>query len=100
MRTQDASIMTNSSASITGPAKTPLGLKISKLSLLMLDHDVKIETRRTREDIPLVVETIDKTAYEMIHEEKNSRRARINTARVATTCTIARCVTKCLPTNL
>ncbi len=47
-----------------------LGLKISKLSLLMLDHDVKLETRRTRDDIPKVVETIDKTAYEMINEKE------------------------------
>ncbi|GAB4275032.1 MAG: hypothetical protein Kow0029_15820 [Candidatus Rifleibacteriota bacterium] len=46
-----------------------LGLKISKLSLLMLDFDVKIETTRTRDDIPKVIETVDKTAYAMIHEK-------------------------------
>lgn len=46
------------------------GLKISKLSLLMLDHDCKIETTRTRDDIPKVVESIDKTAYAMIHEKE------------------------------
>jgi hypothetical protein len=45
-----------------------LGLKISKLSVLMLDHDCKIETTRTREDIPKVIESVDKTAYDMIHE--------------------------------
>ncbi|NCB37533.1 MAG: hypothetical protein EOM80_02080 [Erysipelotrichia bacterium] len=45
-----------------------LGLKISKLSLLMLDHDVKLVTTRKREDIQKVVEAVDKTAYEMIHE--------------------------------
>lgn len=45
-----------------------LGLKISKLSLLMLDHDCKIETTRSRDSIPKVIEAIDKTAYEMIHE--------------------------------
>ena len=45
-----------------------LGLKISKLSLLMLDHDCKLETSRTRDDIPKVIEAVDKTAYEMIHE--------------------------------
>jgi RecB family exonuclease len=45
-----------------------LGLKISKLSLLMLDHDCKIETTRTRDDIPKVIESVDKTAYAMIHE--------------------------------
>ena len=45
-----------------------LGLKISKLSLLMLDHDCKIETTRTRDDIPKVIESVDKTAYQMIHE--------------------------------
>lgn len=43
-------------------------LKISKLSLLMLDFDVKLETTRTRDSIPKVIEAIDKTAYEMIHE--------------------------------
>lgn len=44
------------------------GLKISKLSLLMLDHDVKLVTTRTRDSIPKVIEAVDKTAYEMIHE--------------------------------
>lgn len=47
-----------------------LGLKISKLSLLMLDFDVKLETTRTRDSIPKVIETIDKTAYEMINEKE------------------------------
>jgi RecB family exonuclease len=45
-----------------------LGLKISKLSLLMLDHDCKIETTRVRDDIPKVIESVDKTAYAMINE--------------------------------
>ncbi|RCK78345.1 MAG: hypothetical protein OZSIB_1587 [Candidatus Ozemobacter sibiricus] len=47
-----------------------LGLKISKLSLFMLDHDVKITTTRTRDDIPKVVEKVDETAYAMINEKE------------------------------
>lgn len=49
-------------------AENTLGLKVSKLSLLMLDHDKKIETTRNHDDIPSVIEAIDKTAYDMIHE--------------------------------
>ena len=49
-------------------AEETMGLKISKLSLLMLDHDKKIETFRSRENIPHVIEAIDKTAYEMLTE--------------------------------
>ena len=49
-------------------AEETMGLKISKLSLLMLDHDKKIETFRSRENIPHVIESIDKTAYEMLTE--------------------------------
>ena len=70
MRTQDAVDHDKQLSIYYWACEDTLGLKISKLSLLMLDHDVKIETRRTREDIPLVVETIDKTAYEMIHEKE------------------------------
>ena len=49
-------------------AKKSMGYNISKLSLLMLDHDVKIKTTRKDSDIEAVLESIDKTAYEMIHE--------------------------------
>lgn len=70
MRTQEA-VDTDKQLSIYYWAcEDTLGLKISKLSLLMLDHDVKLETRRTRDSIAKVVETIDKTAYEMIHEQE------------------------------
>ncbi|PKL40189.1 MAG: hypothetical protein CVV41_20485 [Candidatus Riflebacteria bacterium HGW-Riflebacteria-1] len=69
MRTQEA-VDTDKQLSIYYWAcEDTLGLKISKLSLLMLDHDVKVETTRTRDSIPKVIETIDKTAYEMIHEK-------------------------------
>ena len=34
----------------------------------MLDHDKKIETTRKESDISYVLESIDKTAYEMLHE--------------------------------
>ena len=47
-----------------------MNLKISRLSLLMLDHDCKIETTRTRDSIPKVIESIDKTAYAMINEKE------------------------------
>lgn len=70
MRTQDAVDHDKQLSIYYWACEDTLGLKISKLSLLMLDHDVKIETRRTRDDIPKVVETIDKTAYEMIHEKE------------------------------
>ena len=49
-------------------AKETCGYNVSKLSLLMLDHDKKIETTRKESDISYVLESIDKTAYEMIHE--------------------------------
>ena len=49
-------------------AKETCGYDISKLSLLMLDHDKKIETTRKESDISHVLESIDKTAYEMLHE--------------------------------
>ncbi len=70
MRTQDAIDHDKQLSIYYWACEDTLGLKISKLSLLMLDHDVKLETRRTRDDIPKVVETIDKTAYEMIHEKE------------------------------
>ncbi len=50
-------------------AKETMGYNISKLSLLMLDHDVKIKTTRVKKDIDNVLEVIDKTAYKMIHEQ-------------------------------
>ncbi|MBP5468850.1 MAG: PD-(D/E)XK nuclease family protein, partial [Candidatus Riflebacteria bacterium] len=49
-------------------AQNFMGYKISKLSLLMLDHDIKIKTSRKESDIDAVLETIDRTAYDMIHE--------------------------------
>ncbi len=49
-------------------AKETLGYNISKLSLLMLDNDLKMKTTRQESDIPVVLESIDKTAYEMLHE--------------------------------
>ena len=51
-------------------AEQTLGLKISKLSLLMLDHDKKIETTRNTDDIPSLIEAIDKTAYQMLNEKE------------------------------
>lgn len=70
MRTQEA-VDTDKQLSIYYWAcEDTLGLKISKLSLLMLDHDCKIETTRSRESIPKLIDTIDKTAYEMIHEKE------------------------------
>jgi putative RecB family exonuclease len=50
-------------------ATESMGYDISKLALLMLNHDTTIETKRLKNDIPDVLETIDRTAYEMIHEE-------------------------------
>lgn len=50
--------------------ETTLGLKISKLSLFMLDHDCKITTTRKSEDVQKVVEHVDKIAYRMIHEQE------------------------------
>jgi len=47
-----------------------MNLKISKLSLFMLNHDKKITTIRTRDDIPHVVERIDETAYQMLNEKE------------------------------
>ncbi|HOY68787.1 MAG TPA: PD-(D/E)XK nuclease family protein [Candidatus Ozemobacteraceae bacterium] len=47
-----------------------MGLRISKLSLFMLDHDVKIETTRTRESIKKVVEHVDEVAWRMINEKE------------------------------
>jgi len=47
-----------------------LGMKISRLSLFMLDHDKKISTTRTRADIPMVVEKVDETAFAMINEKE------------------------------
>ncbi len=47
-----------------------MDLKISKLSLFMLDHDKKIETTRKRADIQKVVEHVDETAYRMINEKE------------------------------
>jgi RecB family exonuclease len=70
MRTQEAVDNDKQLSIYYWACEDTLGLKISKLSLLMLDHDVKIETTRTRESIAKVVETIDKTAYEMIHEKE------------------------------
>ncbi len=70
MRSQDAVDHDKQLSIYYWACEDTLGLKISKLSLLMLDHDVKMETHRTREDIPKVVETIDSTAYEMIHEKE------------------------------
>lgn len=68
MRTQEAIDVDKQLSIYYWACEDTLGLKISKLSLLMLDHDVKLETRRTRDSIPKVVESIDKTAYAMIHE--------------------------------
>ena len=34
----------------------------------MLDNDLKMKTTRQESDIPVVLESIDKTAYEMLHE--------------------------------
>ena len=45
-----------------------MGYNISKLSLLMLDHDIKLKTTRKDSDIEAVLDSIDKTAYEMINE--------------------------------
>lgn len=70
MRTQEAIDNDKQLSIYYWACEDTLGLKISKLSLLMLDHDVKLETTRTRDSIPKVVETIDKTAYEMIHEKE------------------------------
>ena len=50
-------------------ATESMGYDISKLALLMLIHDTTIETKRLKNDIPDVLESIDRTAYEMIHEE-------------------------------
>ena len=44
-------------------AQEYMGYTISKLSLLMLDHDIKIKTTRQKNDIDKVLESIDKTAY-------------------------------------
>lgn len=69
MRTQEAVDADKQLSIYYWACEDTLGLKISKLSLLMLDFDCKIETTRTRDSIPKVIETIDKTAYEMIHEK-------------------------------
>ncbi len=69
MRTQEAVDNDKQLSIYYWACEDTLGLKISKLSLLMLDHDCKVETTRTRDSIPKVIETIDKTAYEMIHEK-------------------------------
>ncbi|HOT29219.1 MAG TPA: PD-(D/E)XK nuclease family protein [Candidatus Ozemobacteraceae bacterium] len=47
-----------------------MNLRISKLSLFMLDHDAKIETTRTRDSIKKVVEHVDEIAWRMINEKE------------------------------
>ncbi len=68
MRTQEAVDNDKQLSIYYWACEDTLGLKISKLSLLMLDHDCKIETTRNRDSIAKVIETVDKTAYAMIHE--------------------------------
>ncbi|NLI79935.1 MAG: PD-(D/E)XK nuclease family protein [Candidatus Riflebacteria bacterium] len=70
MRTQDEVDHDKQLSIYYWACEDALGLKISKLSLFMLDHDAKITTTRTREDVPKVVEQVDKTAYAMINEKE------------------------------
>jgi RecB family exonuclease len=50
--------------------ETSMGLKISKLSLFMLDHDCIISTTRQAADVEKVVKHVDGMAYRMIHEKE------------------------------
>ncbi len=50
--------------------ETTMNMRISKLSLYMLDHDKKVSTTRKTEDLQKVVDHIDKMAARMINEQE------------------------------
>ena len=68
LRTQEAVDADKQLSIYYWAAVDTMKLNVSKLSLLMLDHDKKIITKRQQEEIPNVIQTIDNIAYDMLHE--------------------------------